>query len=80
MSETFWSFPQIDPIIFSVGPLAVRWYGLMYLIGFAFALWMANRRAMKPGSGWTKDEVSDVASLELQLRPSTCAITNLEFT
>ncbi|MDO6527943.1 prolipoprotein diacylglyceryl transferase [Motilimonas sp. 1_MG-2023] len=60
MSETFWSFPQIDPIIFSIGPLAVRWYGVMYLVGFAFAMWMANRRAMKPGSGWTKDEVSDV--------------------
>lgn len=26
--------PQIDPIIFSIGPLAVRWYGLMYVIGF----------------------------------------------
>jgi phosphatidylglycerol:prolipoprotein diacylglycerol transferase len=28
------SFPEIDPIIFSVGPLHVRWYGLMYVIGF----------------------------------------------
>lgn len=28
------SFPQIDPIIFSIGPLHVRWYGLMYVIGF----------------------------------------------
>jgi len=27
-------FPQIDPIIFSIGPLAVRWYGMMYLLGF----------------------------------------------
>ncbi len=60
MSETFWSFPQIDPVAFSLGPLAVRWYGLMYLLGFIFALWMANRRAAKPGSGWTKDEISDL--------------------
>ncbi|MCK4503806.1 MAG: prolipoprotein diacylglyceryl transferase [Desulfuromonadales bacterium] len=28
------TFPQIDPIIFSIGPLAVRWYGMMYLFGF----------------------------------------------
>ncbi len=28
------NFPQIDPIIFSIGPLAVRWYGMMYLLGF----------------------------------------------
>ncbi len=26
--------PYIDPVIFSVGPVAVRWYGLMYVIGF----------------------------------------------
>lgn len=29
-------YPKIDPIIFQVGPLAPRWYGLMYLIGFIF--------------------------------------------
>lgn len=28
------SFPEIDPIIVSLGPLHVRWYGLMYVIGF----------------------------------------------
>ncbi|GAB4337480.1 MAG: prolipoprotein diacylglyceryl transferase [Desulfobulbaceae bacterium] len=28
------TFPRIDPIIFSIGPLKVRWYGLMYLLGF----------------------------------------------
>jgi len=28
-------FPEIDPVIFRIGPLAVRWYGLMYLLGFA---------------------------------------------
>jgi len=29
------TFPEIDPVIFRLGPVAVRWYGLMYLIGFA---------------------------------------------
>ncbi|WP_372761895.1 prolipoprotein diacylglyceryl transferase [Pseudoalteromonas sp.] len=53
-------FPQIDPIIFSVGPLSVRWYGLMYLIGFAFAMWFANRQAAKAGSNWSKEEVGDL--------------------
>ncbi|MEE4252445.1 MAG: prolipoprotein diacylglyceryl transferase [Desulfuromusa sp.] len=28
------TFPHIDPVIFSFGPLAVRWYGMMYLFGF----------------------------------------------
>ena len=26
--------PQFDPIALSLGPLAVRWYGLMYLAAF----------------------------------------------
>lgn len=30
-------FPDIDPIAFEIGPLAVRWYGLMYLAGFVSA-------------------------------------------
>lgn len=28
------TYPEIDPIIFSLGPLHVRWYGLMYVLGF----------------------------------------------
>lgn len=28
------NFPTIDPILFSIGPLHIRWYGLMYVIGF----------------------------------------------
>lgn len=27
-------FPDIDPVIFGIGPLKVRWYGLMYVLGF----------------------------------------------
>ncbi|MGQ0546700.1 MAG: prolipoprotein diacylglyceryl transferase [Betaproteobacteria bacterium] len=36
--------PDIDPVAFSIGPLAVRWYGLMYLAGFAAAWWLGRRR------------------------------------
>ena len=36
--------PDFDPIAFSVGPLAVRWYGLMYLAGFAGGFWLGTRR------------------------------------
>ncbi|RZA08083.1 MAG: prolipoprotein diacylglyceryl transferase, partial [Proteobacteria bacterium] len=27
-------YPKIDPVIFRIGPLEPRWYGLMYLLGF----------------------------------------------
>lgn len=60
MSSSYFVFPQIDPIIFSLGPLSVRWYGLMYLIAFVLANWLANRAADKPGSGWTREQVSDL--------------------
>lgn len=52
--------PDFDPIAFSIGPLAVRWYGLTYLFGFAAAWLLGRYRATKPGSGWTAEEVSDL--------------------
>ena len=30
-------FPHIDPVLIHIGPLAIRWYGLMYLLGFLAA-------------------------------------------
>ncbi|MCD1600375.1 prolipoprotein diacylglyceryl transferase [Rheinheimera aquimaris] len=60
MSASYITFPQIDPVIFSLGPVSLRWYGLMYLVAFALAWWLANRAAKKPGSGWTEQQVSDL--------------------
>ena len=45
-----WFIPQFDPVAFHLGPLAVRWYGLMYLVGFAL-LWIAGRYRIKTPSG-----------------------------
>ena len=36
--------PDFDPIAFSIGPLAARWDGLMYLVGFAGGFWLGTRR------------------------------------
>lgn len=54
------SFPEIDPIALDLGPLKVRWYGLMYLIGFAGAWWLGRRRAKAANSGWKALEVDDL--------------------
>ncbi len=40
--------PEIDPVAFSIGPLAVRWYGLMYLAGFG-AGWALGLSRIKKG-------------------------------
>jgi phosphatidylglycerol:prolipoprotein diacylglycerol transferase len=53
-------YPHIDPIIFGMGPLKVRWYGMMYVIGFIAAWYLAILRAKKPNSGWTAEQVSDL--------------------
>jgi len=60
MNHTYFTFPKFDPIIFSIGPIALHWYGLMYLLGFIFALWLAIRRANKPNSHWNRIEVENL--------------------
>jgi phosphatidylglycerol---prolipoprotein diacylglyceryl transferase len=37
-------YPQIPPDIIRIGPFALRWYGVMYLVGFVLGHWLAKRR------------------------------------
>jgi len=53
-------FPAFDKVAFHVGPLKVHWYGIMYLLGFAAAWWLARRRARVPGSTWKPVDVDDL--------------------
>ena len=39
--------PQFDPIALQLGPLAIRWYGLMYLIGFGAFFFLGRMRARR---------------------------------
>ena len=52
--------PQFDPVAIHLGPLAVRWYGLMYLVGFGL-FWAAGRHriARRPGGVWTAQDLDD---------------------
>jgi phosphatidylglycerol:prolipoprotein diacylglycerol transferase len=52
--------PEIDPIAFSIGPLAVRWYGIMYLVGFAAAWWLGMRRIAKAMAPITRAQFDDL--------------------
>ena len=52
--------PQFDPIAIQLGPVAIHWYGLMYLLGFA-AVWLLGRRRIKRGqSDFTLRELEDI--------------------
>ena len=37
-------YPQFNPVAVKIGPLAVHWYGLMYMAGFMTFLWLGRRR------------------------------------
>jgi phosphatidylglycerol:prolipoprotein diacylglycerol transferase len=53
--------PQFDPVALQLGPLAVRWYGLMYLAGFVAFLWLGRRRAAaQPWHGMTATDLDDL--------------------
>ncbi len=54
------TYPEIDPLIFSIFGARVRWYGMMYVVGFLLAWWLARVRASKPDSLFTKDQVDDL--------------------
>lgn len=60
MSTSHFVLPQIDPIAISIGPLDIRWYGLMYLVGFVFAFWFANRQCDRSAGVWTREQASDL--------------------
>jgi len=38
------TFPQIDPLLLSMGPISIRWYGVMYLIGFFSCYYLCKKR------------------------------------
>ena len=53
--------PQFDPIAFSLGPLAVRWYGLMYVTGFIAFITLGKLRVRQGLSyGITARDVDDL--------------------
>ncbi|MBM4197704.1 MAG: prolipoprotein diacylglyceryl transferase [Gammaproteobacteria bacterium] len=53
-------FPNFDPVALQIGPLALRWYGIMYLIGFAAAWWLGRRRAARPDSPVRPEHIDDL--------------------
>jgi len=65
--------PQFNPVAVSfgpwqvaghtIGPLAIHWYGLTYMVAFALFIWLAGRRAALPWfarDGWIRRDVEDL--------------------
>ncbi len=78
------TYPDIDPIIFQLGPLAVRWYGLMYVLGFLAAFFLVRyqfRRYPHPGLAEHFDNLNLIliVSLILGARIGYVALYNLPY-
>ena len=55
------TYPQFDPVAIHLGPLAVRWYGLMYATAFIAFLFLGRSRIRsQPDSGWTDKDIDDL--------------------
>lgn len=54
------TFPEIDPVLFQVGPLAIRWYGLMYLLGFGASYLLIRHLSRLRNLAISKEGVSDL--------------------
>jgi phosphatidylglycerol:prolipoprotein diacylglycerol transferase len=55
--------PQFSPIALQLGPVAIHWYGLTYLVAFGLFLWLASLRVRQPHwaqAGWTRKDVEDL--------------------
>ena len=54
------TYPAIDPVAISLGPLKIRWYGISYVAGILLAWWLLVRRARRSRPDWTPDQVADL--------------------
>ncbi len=52
--------PQFDPTALQIGSFSLRWYGIMYLLGFLSGYLLGRYRASLPGSTWSKEDVDEL--------------------
>ena len=54
------TYPEIDPVIFSIFGLKIRWYGMMYVVGFVAGWWLARRRSKEAWAQINPEQVDDL--------------------
>ncbi len=53
-------FPNIDPVFLRIGPVQLRWYGLMYMLGFIIGFFVLRRFAKHRRLNMTTDDIYDL--------------------
>lgn len=54
------TYPNINPVALQLGPIAIHWYGLMYLIGFLAGWALLVLRVRRSPRGFTTEQISDI--------------------
>ena len=77
-------YPQIDPVFFEIGPLQLRWYGLMYIIGFVCAYLVLVHLSRRGNYDMDKKEIEDllaygVVGLIIGARLGYCLFYNIGY-
>lgn len=58
-------FHNINPVLFEIGPLQIRYYGLFYALGFVVAYYLISYLAERKHLALTKDDVSEFLVYEI---------------
>lgn len=57
-----WAALGLDPVALSLGPLAIRWYSLAYIVGILGGWWLLKRMVRRPGAPMTGENVDDLVT------------------
>ena len=56
-------YPRLDPVALQLGPVAIHWYGITYLVAFGLLVWLGARRTRLPqfaDRGWSRRDIEDL--------------------
>ncbi|WP_239351921.1 prolipoprotein diacylglyceryl transferase [Snodgrassella communis] len=51
--------PNFDPVLVHLGPLAIRWYALSYIVGFCLFIWLGRKRIKSGQTVFTNEMLDD---------------------
>lgn len=79
------NYPNIDPVLLHIwGPIQIRWYGLMYVIGFVIAFLIINSASKRMRNGLSRTDIEDlfaylIAGLIIGARVGYCIIYDFSY-
>ncbi|HMI77104.1 MAG TPA: prolipoprotein diacylglyceryl transferase [Buchnera sp. (in: enterobacteria)] len=60
MNNYYFVFPNLKPIIFTIGPFSLSWYGMTYFLSFLFALYLGKKYANNTNNQWNNKIVENL--------------------